>query len=58
MTQNTLVDLVYETIDNPDKRSDLVAAFAEVIDAKAAAIAFEDRRLRLYPDRVILSAPV
>jgi DNA-binding CsgD family transcriptional regulator len=46
MTRNTLVDLVYETIDNPDKRSDLVAAFAEVIDAKAAAIAFEDRRLR------------
>jgi DNA-binding CsgD family transcriptional regulator len=46
MTQNTLVDLVYETIDNPEKRSDLVAAFAEVIDAKAAAIAFEDRRLR------------
>ena len=46
MTQNSLVRFVYEAIDNPQKRNDFVATFAEVIDAKAAAIAVEDRQLR------------
>jgi DNA-binding CsgD family transcriptional regulator len=46
MTQSTLVRFAYEVAANPQKRSDFVAAFAEVIDAKAAAVAVEDRQLR------------
>ena len=44
MTQNTLVRFAYEVAVKLQKRSDFVAAFAEVIDAKAAAV--EDRQLR------------
>ena len=46
MTQNTLVRFAYEVAANPQKRGDFVATFAEVIDAKAAAVAVEDRQLR------------
>jgi hypothetical protein len=44
MTQDTLVRSAYEVAVKPQKRSDFVVAFAEVIDAKAAAV--EDRQLR------------
>ena len=46
MTQDTLVRSAYEVAVKLQKRSDFVAAFAEVIDAKAAAVAVEDRQLR------------
>jgi DNA-binding CsgD family transcriptional regulator len=46
VTLKTLVGLVYESIQNPQKRNDFLAAFAEIIDASAAAIALEDRQLR------------
>src|SRR5215472_830578 len=46
VSQNTLVRFVYETIENPQKRSDFLATFAEIIGASAAAIAMEDRQLR------------
>lgn len=46
MTKDTLLRLLYEAIQNPQKRNDFLAAFAEIIDASAAAIALEDRQLR------------
>ena len=46
MTQNTLVSFVYETIENPQKRRDFVATFAEVINAPAVGILVQDRQNR------------
>ena len=46
MTKDTLLRFLYEAIENPQRRNDFLAAFAEIIDANAAAIALEDRQLR------------
>jgi DNA-binding CsgD family transcriptional regulator len=46
LNQKDLSLLVYQTIENPQKRPDFLAAFAEIIDANAAAIRVEDRQLR------------
>lgn len=51
MTLNNLLPLLHEAIQNPQARNDFLAAFAELIDVPAAAIALEDRQLkwaRLY----------
>jgi len=46
LNRDTLVRFAYEVAADPQKRGDFVATFAEVIDAKAAAVAVEDRQLR------------
>lgn len=46
MTKNALVRFALESIQNPQKRNAFLAAFTEIINAKAAAIAIEDRQLR------------
>jgi DNA-binding CsgD family transcriptional regulator len=46
VNRDTLLRFAYEVAANPQKRGDFVATFSEVIDAKAAAVAVEDRQLR------------
>ena len=46
MNQNLLIRFAYEVAVNPEKRSNFVATFAEIVGASAAAVAVEDRQLR------------
>jgi DNA-binding CsgD family transcriptional regulator len=46
MFRDTLVRLIYESIDEPKKRKEFLAAFAEVTDSVAAGIVLQDRRNR------------
>jgi DNA-binding CsgD family transcriptional regulator len=46
VNQNDLSLFVYETIDNPQKRSGFLATLAGIIGANAAAIKLEDAQLR------------
>jgi DNA-binding CsgD family transcriptional regulator len=46
MLRDTLVRLIYESIENPLRRRDFLAAFAEVIDASAVGFLVQDRQLR------------
>jgi DNA-binding CsgD family transcriptional regulator len=46
MLRDTLVRLIYESIENPPRRRDFLAAFAEVIDAVAVGFLLQDRNLR------------
>jgi DNA-binding CsgD family transcriptional regulator len=46
MLRDTLVRLIYESIENPSRRHDFLAAFAEVIDASAVGFLVQDKQLR------------
>jgi DNA-binding CsgD family transcriptional regulator len=46
MLRDTLVRLIYESIDEPKKRKEFLAAFAEVLEASAVALILQDRQLR------------
>jgi len=46
VNQNLLIRFAYEVAVNPEKRSNFVATFAEIVGASAAAVAVEDRQLR------------
>jgi hypothetical protein len=42
MLRDTLVRLIYESIDEPKKRKEFLAAFAEVLEASAVALIVQD----------------
>jgi hypothetical protein len=46
VTKNSLSLLVYQTIENPEKRNEFLAILAEILGASAAAIAVEDHQLQ------------
>jgi DNA-binding CsgD family transcriptional regulator len=46
LNQKDLSLLAYQTIENPQKRHDFLAPFAEIMGATAAAVKVEDRQLR------------
>jgi DNA-binding CsgD family transcriptional regulator len=46
MLRDTLVRLIYESIDEPRKRKEFLAALAEVLEASAVALIAQDRQLR------------